>query len=174
VIAKGIPGPCVANGTRTVAQGNPNGTDYMVTPADCGGLITAPIVTNPTIRPLLSLYDPADTDYTQLSHEAVNYGQMRVDQNFGAGDNLFARYTIEDSNELVPGPGNGASVYGFKEFQDAETSRSQFITLSESHIFPPALVKVPLRGLGWSLVGYISPCQSLRPIRSKVASSRAR
>lgn len=140
VITKGIPGPCVANGTRTVAQGNPNGTDYMVTPADCGGLINTPIVTNPTIRPLLALYDPADSNYTQLSHETVNYGQMRVDQHFGTADTLFARYTIEDSNELVPGPGNGASVYGFKEFQDNETSRSQFITLSESHIFSPALV----------------------------------
>jgi len=140
VITKGIPGPCVANGTRTVAQGNPNGADYRVTPADCGGLISSPMTTDPAIRPLLALYDPADTIYTQVSTGNVNYGQMRVDQNFGTSDNLFVRYTIEDSNELVPGPGNGASVYGFKEFQDNETSRSQFITLSESHIFSPALV----------------------------------
>jgi hypothetical protein len=140
VITKGIPAACVANGTRSVAQGNPNGADYRVTPADCGGLIGAPITVNPTIQPLLALYDPADTNYTQVSNESVNYGQIRVDQNFGASDNLFGRYTIEDSNELVPGPGFGASVYGFKEFQDAETSRSQFITLSESHLFSPALL----------------------------------
>jgi len=140
VLTKGIPGPCVANGTRTVTQGNPNGTDYMVSPSDCGGLISTPIVTNPTIRPLLALYDPADTNYTQVSTENVNYGQMRVDQNISKDDTLFVRYTIEDSNELVPGPGNGASVYGFKEFQDAETSRSQFITLSESHIISPQVL----------------------------------
>ena len=140
VITKSIPGPCVANGTRTVAQGNPNGANYLVTPADCGGLISSPITTNAAIRPLLALYDPADSNYTQLSNESVNYGQMRIDQNFGTSDTLFGRYTIEDSNELVPGPGNGASVYGFKEFQDAETSRSQFITLSESHIFSPLLL----------------------------------
>src|SRR5207247_6770895 len=39
VVAKSIPGPCVANGTRTVAQGNPTGSDYTVTSADCAGLI---------------------------------------------------------------------------------------------------------------------------------------
>src|SRR2546427_5876830 len=46
VITKSIPAACVANGTRTVAQGNPNGANYRVTPADCGGLISAPITTN--------------------------------------------------------------------------------------------------------------------------------
>jgi hypothetical protein len=140
VITKGIPAACVANGTRSVAQGNPNGADYRVTPADCGGLIVSPITTNAAIRPLLALYDPADSNYTQLSHESVNYGQMRVDQNFGTSDSLFARYTIEDALDNVPGPGFGASVYGFKEFQNSEPSRSQFITLSENHIFSPALL----------------------------------
>ncbi len=140
VIAKGIPAACVTNGTRTVARGNPNGLDYTVTPADCGGLIRDPITVNAAIRPLLALYDPADANYTQLSHEAVNFGQMRVDHNFGRGDSLFARYTIEDSDVLLPGPGFGASVYGFKEFQTGASSRSQFITLSENHIFSPTLL----------------------------------
>ncbi|HEV2201659.1 MAG TPA: TonB-dependent receptor [Bryobacteraceae bacterium] len=140
VRTKSIPPACVANGTRTVAQGNPNGADFNVTPADCGGLISGPITTNPAIRPLLALYDPADSNYTQLSNETVNYGQMRVDQNFSDKDSLFGRYTIEDALDNVPGPGFGASVYGFKEFQNYEPSRSQFITLSESHIFSPALL----------------------------------
>src|SRR5260370_3502005 len=65
---------------------------------------------------------------------------MRVDQNFGNSDSLFVRYTIEDAIDNVPGPGFGASVYGFKEFQNFEPSRSQFITLSESHIFSPTLL----------------------------------
>src|SRR5437016_2513464 len=142
VVTKSIPAACVANGTRTIAQGNPNGVDYTVTPADCGipGGISANIKVDPAIRPLLALYDPADSNYTQNSHESVNYGQMRVDQNFGKDDNVFARYTIEDAIDFVPGPGFGASVYGFKEFQNSEPSRSQFITLSESHIFSPTLL----------------------------------
>jgi len=111
-----------------------------VTPADCAGQINAPITTNAAIRPLLALYDPADSNYTQLSRQRVDYGQMRVDQNFGTSDNMFVRYTIEDALDNVPGPGFGASVYGFKEFQNAEPSRSQFITLSENHIFTPALL----------------------------------
>jgi hypothetical protein len=143
VITKSIPAACVANGTRTVAQGNPNGVDYAVTPGDCGGNasgMTGNITVNAAIRPLLALYDPADSNYTQLSHESVNYGQMRVDHNFSKDDSLFARYTIEDAIDFVPGPGFGASVYGFKEFENSEPSRSQFITLSESHIFSPALL----------------------------------
>src|SRR5947208_13916803 len=40
VIAKGIHAACVANGTRTVAHGNPNGSNYTVPPADWGGLIS--------------------------------------------------------------------------------------------------------------------------------------
>src|SRR5205807_815868 len=36
--------------------------------------------------------------------------------------------------------GFSASVYGSNEFQNSEPSRSQFITLSESHIFSPALL----------------------------------
>src|SRR5881409_3206884 len=140
IITKSIPSACVANGTRTVAQGNPNGADYTVTPADCAALINGPITVNPAIRPLLRLYGPADSNYTQLSNQSVNFGQMRVDHNFGKGDSLFARYTIEDTDAVVPGPGFGASVYGFKEFQNAVTSRSQFITLSENHIFSPTLL----------------------------------
>ena len=167
VIAKGVPAACVANGTRTVAQGNPNGSDYQVTPADCGGLIGAPMTTNQAIRPLLALYDPADTNYTQLSHQTVNYGQMRFDNNFGSRDSLFARYTIEDALDNVPGPGFGASVYGFKEFENEEPSRSQFITLSESHVFSPQLLNTARISFSRTniLANYIaSPSQTGQPV----------
>src|SRR5438477_1755045 len=96
-------------------------------PADCGGLIPGPITVNPAIRPLLALYDRADSNYTQVARQTVNYGQMRVDQNFGTNDSLFARYTISDALDNTPGPGFGASVYGFRQFQNEEPSRSQFI-----------------------------------------------
>ena len=167
VITKSIPAACVANGTRTVAQGNPNGADYRVTPADCSGLIPAPITTNAAIRPLLTLYDPADSNYTQLSRQTVNYGQMRVDQNFGSADSLFGRYTIEDALDNVPGPGFGASVYGFREFQNEEPSRSQFITLSESHIFSPALLNSARISFSRTniLANYIvNPAQNGQPV----------
>ena len=35
----------------------------------------------------------------------MNYGQIRVDHTFSMNDSAFVRYTIEDSNEYVPGPG---------------------------------------------------------------------
>jgi len=131
VIAKGIPTACV-----TAAQ---NGTP--VTSA-CDSTLTGSSTynINPYIVPLVKLYDQADTVYTQVSPESVYYGQMRVDQNLSKDDTFFVRYTIENSQEIVPGPGFGASPFGYKEFQDIESSRNQYLTLSENHIFSPQLL----------------------------------
>src|SRR5436309_12154421 len=92
---------------------------------------------------------------------------MRVDHNFGKGDSLFARYTIEDSDQLVPGPGFGASVYGFKEFQNAATSRSQFITLSENHIFSPTLLntaRISFSRTNPATDAVVNPAQTGQPV----------
>lgn len=133
VITSGLPACMVSQGTSAA-------TNYTVNPATCAGTgLTTPTQVNAAIRPLLALYDPADTDYIQVAQENVNYGQIRVDQNFNKDDSMFVRYTIEGSSELVPGPGY-ATTYGFKEFEDSETSRDQYITLSESHIFSPTVL----------------------------------
>ncbi len=61
-----------------------------------------------------------------------NYGQMRVDHNFSANDNMFGRYTIQDTNVI--------QTEGYPGFTTPLGSRDQFITLSENHIFSPALL----------------------------------
>ncbi len=73
----------------------------------------------------------------------MNYGQIRVDHNLTKDDSLFGRYTIEQAYEVVPGPGNDSSnavPYGYKQFKDTWTSRNQYVTLSENHIFSPTLL----------------------------------
>jgi hypothetical protein len=57
---------------------------------------------------------------------SVNYGQIRVDQNFSASDTLFGRYTVDDGIQKTPlNPGISTQFGG----------RNQFVTLSENHIF---------------------------------------
>ncbi len=61
----------------------------------------------------------------------VNYGQIRLDQNFSASDTLFGRYTVDDGLQNTPlNPGLGTQFGG----------RNQFVTLSENHIFSPTVL----------------------------------
>jgi hypothetical protein len=153
VITRGISAQCVAEGL-SAASGSVtipgNGPKTYTVPGNhqidglCDPALTAAgapdITVSPTIQPYLALYDPADSIYTQISPTSVNYGQMRVDQNFGNKDSMFVRYTIDQASEVVPGPGFGATPYGYKEFDDSWTSRNQYVTVSENHIFSPALL----------------------------------
>jgi outer membrane receptor protein involved in Fe transport len=139
-----IPAACVANGTSTAAQGNPNGTDFRVTSADCGvPLPGGALQVDPAIRPLLALYAPANANYIFTRPTSVNYGQIRVDHNFSNSESVFGRYTIEQAAEIVPGPGNDSSnavPFGFRQFKDQWTSRNQYLSLSETHLFSPAVL----------------------------------
>jgi hypothetical protein len=66
---------------------------------------------------------------TAVTH--VNYGQIRVDQNFSASDTLFARYTVDQGVADTPvNPGLATEFAG----------RNQFVTLSENHIFSPTVL----------------------------------
>jgi hypothetical protein len=156
--ANGIPGQCVAEamatnpGSFTISGNGPktynvlgnheidSSCDANITNSRPIGSFGGPFTVNATMLPYVELYDPADSNYTQVSPTHVDYGQMRVDQNFGNNDSMFVRYTIDNASETVPGPGFGATPYGFKEFNDSWTSRDQYITVSENHIFSPTLL----------------------------------
>ncbi len=68
--------------------------------------------------------------YVQPSHE--NYGQLRLDQNFSANDNMFIRFTQDDANQIAGG--------SYPQFQNLENSRYTFITASENHTFSPTVL----------------------------------
>jgi hypothetical protein len=69
--------------------------------------------------------------FPQVSPE--NYGQVRIDHTFSNSDNLFGRYTIDQSS--LPYVGGS-----FDQDEAVSTSRNQFATLAENHIFSAALV----------------------------------
>jgi hypothetical protein len=96
------------------------------------------VTISPAAAGLLSLLPvpdvPGTNEFTALSnqHTVENYGQARVDHVFSGLDSLFARYTVDDTYQLRP--------HSVSEFHDLWTSRSQFFTAAENHIFSSALL----------------------------------
>jgi len=80
--------------------------------------------------------------FPSSSRQREDYGQIRVDQNFSAADTLFGRYTIDD-DELNNATNNIralASGAAFPGIRTLGSSRGQSATLSEGHVFSPALL----------------------------------
>jgi hypothetical protein len=101
------------------------------------GTGAAPVTIAPQMAPLLALFPLPNLGaslftypFTQPTQD--DFGQMRVDENFGTNDAVFVRYTIEDSLQTNP-----VSYPGVVQFRN---SRNQWATLSENHIFSPVLL----------------------------------
>jgi Carboxypeptidase regulatory-like domain/TonB dependent receptor len=108
-----------------------------------GGSVT---IANSEIAALLSLYpNPNNGANSYLfgpsTKAGVDYGQIRIDQNFSSSDTLFARYTIDSAN--VDSANNQGlpvtSGTAFPEFRGGGRDLDQFITLSETHIVSPRI-----------------------------------
>jgi outer membrane receptor protein involved in Fe transport len=112
-----------------------------VIPAACHAKSNNPCIgggnVSPAVQPLLDLFPlpnlPGDKftfPFTQPTRD--DYGQGRVDQIFSSKDSLFGRYTINDTDETDP--------LNYPQFRTIRFSRNQYTTLSENHIFTPALL----------------------------------
>ena len=80
--------------------------------------------------------------YPATSTVRVDFGQIRVDQNFSESDSFFARYTVDDGF-LLNAWGNIpilSTVTALPQFSTAAGSRNQFLTLAENHIFSPTVL----------------------------------
>src|SRR5439155_22022778 len=80
--------------------------------------------------------------FPSSSTQREDYGQIRVDQNFSGADTLFGRYTIDDDalNNATNNIRALASGAAFPGIRTLGTSRSNSATLSEGHVFSPALL----------------------------------
>jgi hypothetical protein len=92
---------------------------------------------SPLIKPYLAYFPDPNVGtsqytfpYTQPTKD--DYGQMRMDHTFSDKDSMFGRYTIVDSNQL--------QLVNYPQFLRDRFSRDQFATLSENHVFTPALL----------------------------------
>jgi hypothetical protein len=61
-----------------------------------------------------------------------NWGQGRLDHTFSSADTAFARYTFDDSYFQ--------QGLGYQPFTQTQGTRSQFVTLSENHVFSAGLL----------------------------------
>ena len=93
-----------------------------------GGLVEQ---INPTVRNWLDIWPDPNLPGNRFADSPNSptdqyYGQVRIDHTFSEGDTFFGRYTIDDTTlenpRDLPGVGN------------AEPSRAQYLTFSESHI----------------------------------------
>ena len=126
---------------------NSSGIIRLSNPTSCAATLSSSTVVSPVIVPFLNLYPSPNLPGNQYSFptqstQSVHWGQMRVDQTFSASDTLFGRYTIDDG-QLNNGTNSGAAAASGTAFPGNRltgASRNQFVTLSESHIFSPALL----------------------------------
>jgi Carboxypeptidase regulatory-like domain/TonB dependent receptor len=131
---------------------------HVVTPASlsaCSGVAVANI--NPSVLHVLSApiipgqaglfpYPNANVDssgnklpgatfnysFPYIQPTSENYGQIRLDENLSNSDTFFVRYTHDHAEQIA----NRAYAYQ----RDYESGAMQFATLSETHIFSPALL----------------------------------
>jgi hypothetical protein len=122
-----------------------------VTLAQCPQLGAASATVAPQMAPFLQLYPNPNLSGTLGGVPTTNgtgtannygfvfdqitpedYGQVRIDHAISAKDTLFGRYTIDEAS--LPFVGN------FNSNNAVETSKNQFFTVGESHIFSSSLV----------------------------------
>ena len=84
-----------------------------------------------------------------------DFGQARIDQTLSANDNLFGRYTVDDTGQLSPGlwPTHGNNP----------TSRSQFSTLSANHVFSPTLLNTTRFSYSRTVLGNVTTSNLVGP-----------
>jgi len=99
-----------------------------------GGLVPR---IHPAIKPLVDLYPlpnaPLDR-YTFLFTQPASdlYGQVRLDANLSTKSTVFGRYTVTN--------GDTTAATFFPGYETHAETRNRFLTLSENHIFSPAVV----------------------------------
>ena len=106
------------------------------------------------IRPLIALYPLPNLPnnqftfpFTQPTRE--DYGQIRTDHTFSNNDTIFGRYTIDDTDVTLP--------LAFPQFKVINVSRSQYATLSEDHVFSPALLNTARFSYSRTRISALSP-----------------
>lgn len=124
--------------SNVMAAGCHGPAGATITNTACPQLGTTPSVTiSPVTAPLLALFPNPNLPggrYTFQFNQPTDehYGQIRTDYNFSSSDSMFFRYTIDNARVLEP--------LAYSQIQRLGTSRAQFATLSETHIFGPTLV----------------------------------
>ncbi len=130
-ILNDFPANCFDPATRKLlASGNPCATSTLPGAPPAGSVA-------PVVQPFLQLFPYPNLPnsrfgYVFRSTVDEHYGQIRLDNNFSAGDSVFGRYTIDNTNADNP--------FNWPQVVNRIRSRPQFLTLSHTHIFSPVFL----------------------------------
>ncbi len=106
----------------------------------------------PSVVPYLALFPLPNAPSSQFRYSPSrslddDFAQARVDHTFSNFDTFFIRYTIDDGRGLRPKPAQAPT------FALSETSRNQYVTVQENHIFSPTVLNTARFGFNRSLGG---------------------
>jgi hypothetical protein len=125
-----IPAAChtpVIGGVQTVT----NSCDSALKPGQTENV-------TPAIQPILALWPLPNVQpgnqftYLSIARTHEDYAQGRIDHTISSNDNVFGRYTYDNTNETYP------KLYPIFDFGLIE--RQQYLTLAENHTFSPVLL----------------------------------
>src|SRR3984957_14313606 len=125
----------------------PNGSQPLGTPCN---KIPSNLI-NPIAAQLLSLYPLPNTSNPGSGFNFVNEPvrdldetkfDIRVDHNFSPTDNMYARFSYDQANSVVPGGGGPGSFAEANAFGSNQLiiNHARNVTLSETHVFSPNTV----------------------------------
>jgi hypothetical protein len=143
----------------TIPNGCRGAAGDTITPVACP-LVTAPQTVSAVVAPWIALY-PAANNVTNLldwsfdAPESENYGQLRLDQNFGSKDSAFIRYTGDSDSLAQPGFFPGAPFNS--------TSQNHYVTVAETHVFSPILLNTARASLSFTEQQLTSPGYVIGP-----------
>jgi len=135
--AAGNPMPVAANGSQAAGAQTCN-----IIPAGLINPIAAQMI---NLYPLPNANNPAG-NYNFVNSPVRNLDEtkfdVRVDHNFSASDNMFARFSYDQAGSIVPGgggPGSFAESNAFGSNQGI-LNHGRNVAVAETHIFSPTLV----------------------------------
>jgi Carboxypeptidase regulatory-like domain len=139
------PFQCTAAGVPIPA--NPDGSQAPGTPCN---KIPSNLI-NPIAQQMINLYPLPNASNSAHGFNFVNEPvraldetkfDIRVDHSFSAADNMYARFSYDQANSVVPGGGGPGSFAEANAFGSNQIiiNHARNVTLSETHVFTPNTV----------------------------------
>ena len=140
--------------------------------ARTGLLPTGQVPVSPQVAPYLAEYPVANgpslgqglASYTFPFNQRVDehFAQGRIDYSFGGGTQLFARYTIDDTDQFLP--------TDYPQFPRNFISRNQFFTSEYRRIVSPNTVSISRIGFSRTRIGQNVQANTSQPLPTFVAT----
>jgi hypothetical protein len=137
-----------------------------------GILPSGPVAVNPAVAPYLAEYPRANgpllgqglASYTFPFDQRLDehFAQGRFDYSFGGGNQFFARYTFDDTDQFLP--------TDYPQFPRNFISRNQFFTAEYRRILTPNTVSISRAGYSRTRIGQNVQANTSAPLPVFVAT----